>query len=102
MKGRIESLKSAAGTSAVRGVGATAVLVPLASVVGYILHNHNETFVHDGGAPDAEPQQSAVTEKIESATARSAAAVVALLPLASVLGALTFNHNETLLRDPQS
>jgi hypothetical protein len=45
MKGTIHSLKNA---TAVRAVAATAVLVPLAALVGGMrMANHNETFLRD-------------------------------------------------------
>jgi hypothetical protein len=45
MKGTMHSLKNA---TAVRAVAATAVLVPLAALVGGVkLNNHNETFLRD-------------------------------------------------------
>ena len=48
MKSAIESLKTKAGSGYVRSVSATAVLVPLAVVMGGLpIRNHNETVVRD-------------------------------------------------------
>ena len=48
MKSTIESLKTKAGSGYVRTVTASAVLVPLAVVMGGLnLGNHNETIVRD-------------------------------------------------------
>ena len=48
MKGAIESVKAVTRSGYVRAVAASAVLAPLAVVVGGVkLSNHNETVVRD-------------------------------------------------------
>lgn len=100
MKARIESLKSAAATPAVRGVGATAVLAPLTSVLGSLTFNHNETLLHEDRASAAERDESGFREKIDSVAVRSVGAIAVLAPVAALVGGMNLgNHNETFLSD---
>lgn len=105
MKVTNDSLKGLAGNASVRVVGATAVVVPLASVAGALSLNHNETLLRDE-ASEGDHEGPARRRKVEqmreaaaTSSLRAVAPVAGLVPVAALLGAMTYNHSETFLRD---